>query len=646
MTLRRAARLLLALSTACAGAACLDDIELPPLEPVLLPIINPVRTPQVTLQGTKPPGTGILLGGAPTIEPTDDETWSWDLELEPGDNAVSVKTVSRSGLQSLGAAEATIVYEPDFPPSPTLNDPVTPTNQATQTISGTKAKDTAVLLVDSADGAEQELVALSEALEWSAGLTLPAPGMHALALVAVDARGKRSEPVDFVIDYDVTPPALASKYPDGDVQLPTNGILSIGFDGRLTFETEAVAANVVTVRQGLTEVPLGSISYQPASRALRVHPATSWPASTTLTVTLNHQLIIDRAGNVNAQRPAAFIWTFTTGAADDTAPPPAPVITDPAGDNITVQTATAHLAGTKPAGTGVLLGGNEVLPVTAGTDWSLDWPLPIGAPSTLSLSLLSSTEQLGPEAMRTFTREVVRPNLGAQRGLLPAAQGFAASALERVVDGMVTMGFFGVVMLLPREQPMPAYVTVGGWTALAVFGGIAVVFAVAFRLRAFSEQLTVRVLSLIHGRLAERIAAMLRGFLDGLACFRRPADLLAYLGYTVVYWALNALSMWVLMRGMGIDQGLMAAAFCLCFIVISVMIPAPPGNVGNFHAFARAALAIVGVPLVPAVAYAIVVHALSVLCVVCLVLALVATGDLSWSRMRAATSAAPDATRA
>ncbi len=240
--------------------------------------------------------------------------------------------------------------------------------------------------------------------------------------------------------------------------------------------------------------------------------------------------------------------------------------------------------------------------------------------------------------------EVVRPNLGAQRGLLPAAQGFAASALERVVDGMVTMGFFGVVMLLPRDQPMPAYVTVGGWTALAVFGGIAVVFAVAFRLRAFSEQLTVRVLSLIHGRLAERIAAMLRGFLDGLACFRRPADLLAYLGHTVVYWALNAVSMWVLMRAMGIEQGLMAAAFCLCFVVIGVMIPAPPGNVGNFHAFARAALAIVGVPLVPAVAYAIVVHALSVLCVVGLVVVLVVTGDLSWSRMRAATSSAPSVT--
>lgn len=236
--------------------------------------------------------------------------------------------------------------------------------------------------------------------------------------------------------------------------------------------------------------------------------------------------------------------------------------------------------------------------------------------------------------------ELVRPNLAAQRGLLPAAKGLAASAIERVVDGMVTMGFFAVVMLLTRDRPMPAYVTVGGWTALAVFGGAAVVFGLAFRMRALSEQLTVRVLSLVHGRLAERIAAMLRAFLDGFACFRSLADLFAYLGYTLIYWALNALSLWVLMQGMGIDQSLVNAAFCLCFLVIGAMIPAPPGSVGTFHAFARAALVIVGVPITAAVAYAIVLHALSVAGLVGLVAVFLATGDLSFSRMRAATGAA------
>lgn len=240
--------------------------------------------------------------------------------------------------------------------------------------------------------------------------------------------------------------------------------------------------------------------------------------------------------------------------------------------------------------------------------------------------------------------ELVRPNLAAQRGLMPAAQGFAATAIERVVDGIVTMGFFAGVMFLSRDRELPAYVTAGGWTALAIFGGAALVFAVAFRLRAASEQLTVRLLSRVHGKLAERAAAMLRGFLDGFACFRRPADLLAYLFWTVAFWSLNALSVWVLMRGMGMDVGVAAAAFCVCFLVIGVMIPAPPGNVGNFHAFARAALVLMGVPLAPAVAFAIVLHALSVVGMVLPVGLFLLSGDLSLSRMRAATATEPGAT--
>lgn len=233
--------------------------------------------------------------------------------------------------------------------------------------------------------------------------------------------------------------------------------------------------------------------------------------------------------------------------------------------------------------------------------------------------------------------ELVRPNLAAQRGMLPAAQGFAATALERVVDGMVTTGFFAAVMLVTRDREVPAYVQIGGWTALAVFGGALVVFVIAFRLRAFSEQLTLRVLSLIHGPFAEKIAALLRGFLDGLACFRRPRDLALYLAYTLAYWLLNAASIWVLMHGMGIDLPPEAALFCLCFLVIGVMIPAPPGNVGNFHAFTRAALVIFGVGLVPSVAFAIALHAGTVVGLVAGAAVFVASGDLSVARVRAAT---------
>lgn len=235
--------------------------------------------------------------------------------------------------------------------------------------------------------------------------------------------------------------------------------------------------------------------------------------------------------------------------------------------------------------------------------------------------------------------ELVRPNLSAQRGILRASAGFAATVLERVLDGIVTTGFFGVVILLMhgRGMELPDEVAVGGWLALAVFGGALVFFFVAFRWREATAQVVERLLGLVHGALARRVGAMLRGFLDGLACFRAPRDLVGYLGITIAYWLVNAISMWLLLRGMGIDVDPLAAFFCVCFLVIGMMIPAPPGNVGNFHAFARAALTVFGVAAVPAVAYAIVLHALNVIGLVLWTAVFFLSGDLSLDRVRAAT---------
>jgi glycosyltransferase 2 family protein len=237
--------------------------------------------------------------------------------------------------------------------------------------------------------------------------------------------------------------------------------------------------------------------------------------------------------------------------------------------------------------------------------------------------------------------ELVRPNLSAQRGIMRASAGFAATALERVLDGIVTTGFFGVVILLmhQRDMQLPDEVAVGGWVALTVFGSALLFFVVAFRWREGTARVVERLLGLVHGAFARRAGAMLRGFLDGLACFRQPRDLLAYLALTVVFWLVNGFSMWVLLRGMGIEVDPLAAFFCVCFLVIGMMIPAPPGNVGNFHAFARAALTVFGVAAVPAVAYAIVLHAASVFGLVAWTAVFFLSGDVSFAKVRAATKA-------
>ncbi len=239
--------------------------------------------------------------------------------------------------------------------------------------------------------------------------------------------------------------------------------------------------------------------------------------------------------------------------------------------------------------------------------------------------------------------ELVRPNMVAERKIMSRSAGLAATFLERSIDGIVTTGFFGLVLVLMGHREVPEAVRVGGWTAVCVFGGALTFFFVAFRWREGTARVFERVVGLVHGALARKLGALLRGFLDGLACFEKPGDLAGYVACTVAYWFTNGLGMLLLLRAMHIETEALAAFFTLCFLVIGVMIPAPPGNVGNFHAFARAGLAVFAVPPAAAIGYAILLHLLTVGGIVLAAAVFFVSGDVSLARIRRATAAPPPA---
>lgn len=240
--------------------------------------------------------------------------------------------------------------------------------------------------------------------------------------------------------------------------------------------------------------------------------------------------------------------------------------------------------------------------------------------------------------------ELVRPYLSSQRGLMSTSAGIANSAVERVVDGMVTTACFGVVLVLIGDSAaLPDEVALGGWGALAVFGGAAVVLVGGVKWRGPSLRFWRAVLSKIHERLATVLVGLLEAFLDGLGCFRSWRDVVMYFVYSAAFWGLNGLAMWVLMLALGIEVGLAAAYFTVCFMVIAVMIPAPPGNLGNFHYFAKLALVLVGVGEVPALAFAVLAHAWHTAAYVVFAVPFLLLGDVSLARIREAAASEADA---
>ena len=236
--------------------------------------------------------------------------------------------------------------------------------------------------------------------------------------------------------------------------------------------------------------------------------------------------------------------------------------------------------------------------------------------------------------------EFVRPNLCARRNIMSVSAGLASTALERVIDGLVTTALFGALLLLSPHDLPPA-VRAGGVTALTVFGGAFVFFVVAFRFRAAALGFVRRTAGMISNGLAEKLVGVTGGFLDGLACFKGVSGVVVYVGLSVVYWGLNGISTLVIVRGIDPSASLDAGFFCLCFLVIGVMIPGPPGSVGNYHYFARAGLTLAGVAVVPAVASAVLLHALATLTVVVWAALFLVVGGFKWAELSATSEPQP-----
>ena len=94
-----------------------------------------------------------------------------------------------------------------------------------------------------------------------------------------------------------------------------------------------------------------------------------------------------------------------------------------------------------------------------------------------------------------------------------------------------------------------------------------------------------RLIGIISGGLADRIVGLATTFVDGLKVLRSPVALLEFLGLTMAYWALNGFGFWLMAQGFSIDAPLVGGYAMMCCVVVGMMIPNSPGNVGSFWYF-------------------------------------------------------------
>ena len=206
--------------------------------------------------------------------------------------------------------------------------------------------------------------------------------------------------------------------------------------------------------------------------------------------------------------------------------------------------------------------------------------------------------------------EIVRPYLvrtpPGERGSLarrPITLTAATSSVvaERILDGLFLSVVLALALLLvPTVVPLPdrvvgipvtvAHVRMSGYAMLGLFTALFVTVAVFYFAQAWAHRAALAVVGKVSQRLAERLVRIVEKFADGLHVLRRGRDAIGFLAETSLYWAINALGMWLLAWGCGVVHAdgsaptFGEACALMGMLGCAIFIPGPPGLLGVFQA--------------------------------------------------------------
>ncbi len=193
--------------------------------------------------------------------------------------------------------------------------------------------------------------------------------------------------------------------------------------------------------------------------------------------------------------------------------------------------------------------------------------------------------------------ELVRPYLlNREYPHTPVSAILGTVALERLADGLVvTLLLFLALQGLPNEGGLgDGPVSLGAWVSLALFsGGMLTLIALSIGGQGFVHW-AVKLTAKANGSLASKVEGVLNGFIEGLKSIPNHRAMLSFFGLTIVYWCINGVGVWWVAEGFGISIPLSAGFAMMACVVVGMMIPNSPGNVGTFWYFLLLPLACYG----------------------------------------------------
>lgn len=219
---------------------------------------------------------------------------------------------------------------------------------------------------------------------------------------------------------------------------------------------------------------------------------------------------------------------------------------------------------------------------------SLRWnhllaPLGVKVPAGPLLAI-SSVGFMAILALPARLGEFVRPGLLRRRGI-SASAALGTVAVERIVDGLlISLLVFSAFFAL-RGPDAPGWMMPTAYGALALFT-VALVFLVFAMWRPEGTVrfcLKMSLLPRFAPRIANLIEVKLLEMIRGFAVLRDGKNLVAFLIWSLVYWGLNGLGVWLLALAFHLPLSLVGGLGVMGLVAVGISLPNSPGLVGQYQ---------------------------------------------------------------
>jgi len=182
------------------------------------------------------------------------------------------------------------------------------------------------------------------------------------------------------------------------------------------------------------------------------------------------------------------------------------------------------------------------------------------------------------EVLPLRTGELIRCYLLAHWNDLRLSLSFASAAVERLIDGFWMIAAFLVTVSFVKGVPPDLVLLVKALGVLLIVGAVVLIWVVMRKQEA-------------HAALKEsRWSATLRHVIEGLHLMGNPRTLAITAAISLLYFVLQAFSVYALMKAYRMDLSFLVAGGILTILRLWTVVPNAPGNLGLINAACVAAM--------------------------------------------------------